>query len=73
MDKTNWMDRYDEIREDVEADLQEYGDAYVENNAHDETLERIQELQKAEDEREERERDARDAEALWNREYGENK
>ena len=49
MSKTNWMDRYDEIREDVEADLQEYGDAYAENNAHDETLERIQTLQKEED------------------------
>lgn len=64
MEKTNWMDRYDEIREDVEADLQEYGDAYVENNAHDETLERIYELQKAENDKEEREERLRDDENL---------
>ena len=49
MSKTNWMNRYDEIYDDVRDELQEYGDAYADNNAHDITIERIRELQEAED------------------------
>lgn len=49
MNKTNWMNRYDEIYDDVRDELQEYGDAYADNNAHDITIERIRELQEAED------------------------
>ena len=49
MNKTNWMNRYDEIYNEVWSELQEYGDAYADNNAHDITIARIQELQEAED------------------------
>ncbi|MCY3871670.1 MAG: hypothetical protein OXG87_19145 [Gemmatimonadetes bacterium] len=49
MNKTNWMNRYDEIYNDVRDELQEYGDDYADNNAHDITIERIQKLQEAED------------------------